>query len=77
MLPNCFIVGVLLCLVRPDIYIYIHIYIVFVAFVHPRLKKRYHNRVKRVKDYLETVKDFDELISSQSPFSPLPWTRTF
>ena len=55
----------------------IYIYIVFVAFVHPRLKKRYHNRVERVKDYLETVKDFDELISSQSLFSPLPWTRTF
>ena len=48
--------------------IYIYIYIVFEAFVRPHLKKRYHNCVKRVRDYLETVKDFDELISPQSLF---------
>ena len=42
--------------------------LVFEAFVRPHLKKRYHNRVKRVRDYLETVKDFDELISPQSLF---------
>ena len=50
------------------IYIYIYIYIVFEAFVRPHLKKRYHNCVKRVRDYLETVKDFDKLISPQSLF---------
>ena len=44
------------------------IYIVFEAFVRPHLEKRYHNRVKRVKDYLETIKDFDELIFPQSLF---------
>ena len=48
--------------------IYIYIYIVFEAFVRPHLEKRYHNRVKRVKDYLETIKDFDELIFPQSLF---------
>ena len=41
----------------------IHIFFVFVAFVRPLLKKRYHNRVKGVRDYFETVKDFNELIS--------------
>ena len=46
----------------------IYIYIVFEAFVCPHLEKRYHNRVKRVKDYLETIKDFDELIFPQSLF---------
>ena len=34
----------------------------------PCLKKRYHHRVKKVKEYLETVKDFDEFISPQSLF---------
>ena len=34
----------------------------------PRLKKRYHHRVEKVKEYLETVKDFDELVSLQSLF---------
>ena len=34
----------------------------------PRLKKRYHHRAERVNEYLESVKDFDELVSSQSPF---------
>ena len=29
----------------------------------PCLKKRYHHRVEKVKEYLETVKDFDELVS--------------
>jgi len=33
-----------------------------------RLKKRYQLRVKRVREYLETVKDFDELVSPQSLF---------
>jgi len=34
----------------------------------PRLKKRYQRRAKRVKEYLESVKDFDELVSPQSLF---------
>ena len=34
----------------------------------PRLKKRYQRCVEKVKEYLETVKDFDELVSPQSLF---------
>ena len=34
----------------------------------PRLKKRYQLRAEKVKEYLETVKDFDELVSPQSLF---------
>ena len=34
----------------------------------PRLKKRYQRHAKKVKEYLEFVKDFDELISPQSLF---------
>ena len=34
----------------------------------PRLKKRYQRRVEKVKEYLETVKDFDKLVSPQSLF---------
>ncbi|KAL0010595.1 hypothetical protein SO802_005703 [Lithocarpus litseifolius] len=34
----------------------------------PHLKRRYHHRVEKVKEYLETVKDFDELVSPQSLF---------
>ena len=34
----------------------------------PRLKKRYQSHVKKVKEYLETVKDFDKLVSPQSLF---------
>ena len=30
------------------------------------MKKRYHCRAEKVKEYLETVKDFDELVSPQS-----------
>jgi len=41
----------------------IHIFFVFAASVHPLLKKRYHNHVEGVRDYLETIKDFNELIS--------------
>lgn len=40
----------------------------FVAFVHPHLKRRYHDSLERVRGYLETVQDFDELISPQSLF---------
>ena len=34
----------------------------------PRLKKRYQRRAKKVKEYLESVRDFDELVSPQSLF---------
>ncbi|KAL0012192.1 hypothetical protein SO802_007300 [Lithocarpus litseifolius] len=34
----------------------------------PRLKKRYHCRAEKVNEYLETVKDFDELVSPQFMF---------
>ena len=42
--------------------------VVFTASVCPHLKKRYHTCVERVRDYLETVKDFDKLISPQFLF---------
>ena len=32
-------------------------------FQRPRLKKRCQCHAKKVKEYLETVKDFDELVS--------------
>ena len=45
----------------------------------PRLKKTYWHRDKRVKEYLESVKDFDELVSPQSLFlhflGPEPSTK--
>ena len=31
--------------------------------VCPKLKKRYHACLEKVKKYSETIKDFDELIS--------------
>ena len=34
----------------------------------PRLKKRYQRRAEKVNEYLEIVKDFDELVSPQSLF---------
>ena len=34
----------------------------------PHLKKRYQRCVEKVKEYLETVKDFDDLVSPQSLF---------
>ena len=42
--------------------------VVFAASICLHLKKRYHTRVERVRDYLESVKDFDELIFPQSLF---------
>ena len=42
--------------------------VIFAASICPRLKKMYHTHVERVRDYLESVKDFDELISPQSLF---------
>ena len=35
----------------------------FVVSQHPCLKKRYQCRAEKVKEYLESVKDFDELVS--------------
>ena len=43
-------------------------YLLFTVPQCPRLKKRYHSYVDKVKEYLETVKDFDELISPRSVF---------
>ena len=43
-------------------------YLLFTVPQCPRLKKRYHSCVDKVKEYLETVKDFDELISPRSVF---------
>ena len=44
------------------------IYLLFTIPQRPHLKKRYHGRVEKVKEYLETVKDFDELVSPQLLF---------
>ena len=43
-------------------------YLFFAVPQRPRLKKRYHCRVEKVKEYLETVNDFDELVSPQYLF---------
>ena len=40
----------------------------FAVSQHPRLKKRFQRRAEKVKEYLETIKDFDELVSPQSLF---------
>ena len=41
---------------------------VFGSSSAPHLKKRYHRCVEKVIEYLETVKDFDELVFPQSLF---------
>jgi len=46
----------------------IYDYLFFVVPQCPCLKKRYHDRVKKVKGNLGTVRDFDDLISPQSLF---------
>ena len=38
----------------------------FAVSQRPRLKKRYHRRTENVKEYLKTVKDYDELVFTQS-----------
>ena len=43
-------------------------YLLFAIPQRHHLKKRYHIYVDKVKEYLETVKDFDELISPQLLF---------
>ena len=40
----------------------------FLVSQRPHLKKRYQRRAERVKEYLESIKDFDELVSPQSLF---------
>lgn len=40
----------------------------FAISQRPRLKKRYQRRAEKAKEYLETVKDFDELVSPQLLF---------
>ena len=46
-----------------DIFVFL-----FAVSQRPRLKKRYQRRAKKVNEYLEIVKDFDELVSPQSLF---------
>ena len=43
-------------------------YSCFVVSQCPCLKKRYQCRAEKAKEYLESVKDFDELVSPQSLF---------
>ena len=66
------------------IFIYIYIYIcihtcllflnlvkilyMYVGSVCPHLKKRYHHLLEKVRRYIESVSEFDELISLQSLF---------
>ena len=56
-----------------------YFYSCFAVAQRPRLKKRYQRRAKKVKEYLESVKDFDELVSPQSLFlhflGPEPSTK--
>ena len=53
----------------------------FVVSQRPRLKKRYQRHAEKVKEYLESVKDFDELVSLQSLFlhflGPKPSTKVW
>ncbi|XP_030962920.1 uncharacterized protein LOC115984142 [Quercus lobata] len=41
---------------------------VFLLAQRPHLKKRYQLCVEKVREYLESIKDFDELVSLQSLF---------
>lgn len=78
--PSCFVVRELLCLVRLSIYftctrlifhmvmILMSIFLFLAASSCPHFKKRYHTLVNKVREYLEMVKNFDELISPQSLF---------
>ena len=40
----------------------------FTVSQRPRLKKSYQRHAERGKEYLESIKDFDELVSPQSLF---------
>nr|POE46265.1 hypothetical protein CFP56_54128 [Quercus suber] len=46
---------------------YVNIFI-FAPSIRPHLKRRYHTCVEKVREYLEIVKDFNELISPQYLF---------
>ena len=54
-------------------------YSCFAVAQRPPLKKRYRHRAEKVKEYLESVKDIDKLISPQSLFlhylGPKPSTK--
>ena len=56
-----------------------YLYSCFAVAQHPCLKKRYQRRAEKVKEYLESVKEFDELVSPQSLFlhflGPEPSTK--
>ena len=56
-------------------------YSCFAVSQHPRLNKRYQQCVERVKEYLETIKDFNELVFPQSLFhhflGPEPSTKVW
>ena len=47
----------------------------------PHLKKRYQHHAEMVKEYLETIKDFDKLVFPQSLFlhflGPKPSTKVW
>ena len=45
-----------------------YLYSYFTVAQHRCLKKRYQRLAEKAKEYLEFVKDFDELISPQSLF---------
>lgn len=83
-LPNCFVVRVLLCLVRPFIHLLVCLWFFvcdidapfafFVDFVRPHLKKWYHNCLERVKGYSKLLPILSSYFSS-IPFSSFPRTR--
>ena len=56
-----------------------YLYSCFAVAQRPHLKKRYQHCLKKVKEYLESVKDFGELVSPQSLFlhflGPEPSTK--
>ena len=81
-LPSCFVVGGLMCLVRPLFVIaftcfYACVFVLSKSFffffgvakVCPKPKMWYHARLEKVKEYLETVKDYDKIISPPPPQS--------
>ena len=55
--------------------------LLFAVSQRPHLKKRYQHCIEKVKEYLETIKDFDKLVSPQSLFlhflGPKPSTKVW
>ena len=49
----------------------------FAISQRPYLKKRYQRRVEKVKEYLESVKDFDELVFSSIFISSFFGSRVY